>query len=80
MAKDKPIDFEYIRSYIAEHPDDWFPPEEACRRFEEMGRRIARQKPTFSLETGQPFEGPQFSEEELKRRGYEPQKMKAKVT
>lgn len=70
MGKDKPINWEYIRSYIAEHSDDFFPAEEAERRFHEALRRLSG-KATFDMKTGQPYEGPQFSAEELKRRGYD---------
>ena len=40
------------------------------RRFQETLRRCCCQKPTFDLETGQPYEGKQLSKKELRSRGY----------
>lgn len=54
-----------------------FSEDECERRMNEVIRRVvlprspAYQKPTFNLETGQPFEGPQLSADELRRRGYD---------
>lgn len=48
-----------------------FSEDECWRRTEELIRRACGAKPTFSFETGQPFEGPQLTPEELRRRGYD---------
>ena len=47
-----------------------FSDKEIERRSKELLSRLLGIPPTFNFETGQPFEGPQFSDAELKQRGY----------
>jgi hypothetical protein len=58
----KPVNLEDFK------PD--FSPDECERRMSEVVRRFCGQKPTFSLQTGQPFTGEKLLPEELRRRGY----------
>lgn len=47
-----------------------FSDDEVERRMKEVLLRIGGKPATFDLETGQPFEGPQLDDDELRRRGY----------
>lgn len=47
-----------------------FSDDEIVRRANEVIRRCCGAPATFDLNTGQPFDGPSISAEELKRRGY----------
>lgn len=51
-----------------------FSDDEVDRRVQELIRRCGKQKPTFDMETGQPYEGDRLSDDELRRRGYEVEK------
>lgn len=53
-----------------------FSEDEMERRMNELIRRMVldphrRQKPTFNMETGQNYEPPFLSDDELRRRGYD---------
>lgn len=47
-----------------------FSDDEIERRANELMLRCCGKPATFDMQTGQPFEGPQLSPDELKRRGY----------
>lgn len=70
MAKPKETDFSALEKEMAEHPEDWFSPEETDRRMKETFRRLFHKPRTMNMTTGQNLEPPFMSDDELKVRGY----------
>lgn len=64
------INYDHIEKKMADHPDDWFSPEESDRRMKEAMRRMFHNGATMNMTTGQNLKEPFLSESELKQRGY----------
>lgn len=79
-SKGNPRKFEDHANDMEDNPNDYFPDFEIERRMKELMSRALHMdkdgqwrpgfKPVFDMKTGQNYEAPFLSADELKRRGY----------